>query len=316
MKLPQDLPAFFLASVSFQVLAAMQMRCFRTQMMIRNGTIFFAPRGFCLLNPKRRKLRRIRLFLCQKKQLNRNREAVSCTVQIILQQRNALKFLAQKQLAELNLDELDELEDSEDEAILLEYRRKRIAEMTAAAERSKFGTLLEISGQDYVKEVNKAGEGIWVVLHLYKQGQVIFNTATFIVRTLFIFRIPLCSLINQYLQTLAAKYPTVKFIRAISTTCIPNFPDKNLPGIFIYFEGELKKQLIGPLEFRGMNMTPDGMRKFWLVQNFIQKLSLQSSNTLLEKQVQYQLTLKKIPGQRFAISCSLIQLMPITIGNK
>lgn len=72
------------------------------------------------------------------------------------------------------------------------------------------------------------------------------------------FRIPLCSLINQHLQALAAKYPTVKFIRAISTTCIPNFPDKNLPSIFVYFEGELKKQLVGPLEFRGTNLTLDG----------------------------------------------------------
>lgn len=76
-------------------------------------------------------------------------------------------------MSELNLDELDELEDSEDEAVLLEYRQKRIAEMKALAERSRFGSVLEISGQDYVSEVNKAGEGIWVVLHLYKQGWVL-----------------------------------------------------------------------------------------------------------------------------------------------
>lgn len=73
-------------------------------------------------------------------------------------------------MSQLNLDELDELEDSEDEAVLLEYRRKRIAEIKALSEKSKFGSVLEISGQDYVNEVNKAGDGIWVVLHLYKQG--------------------------------------------------------------------------------------------------------------------------------------------------
>lgn len=70
------------------------------------------------------------------------------------------------------MDELDELEDSEDEAVLLEYRKKRIAEMKALAERLRFGSVIEISGQDYVPEVSKAGEGIWVVLHLYKQGHV------------------------------------------------------------------------------------------------------------------------------------------------
>lgn len=79
-------------------------------------------------------------------------------------------FLEKKEISELDLDELDELEDSEDEAVLLQYRQKRIAEIKALAEKSKFGSVIEISGQDYVSEVNKAGEGIWVVLHLYKQG--------------------------------------------------------------------------------------------------------------------------------------------------
>lgn len=78
-------------------------------------------------------------------------------------------------MSQLNLDELDELEDSEDEAILLEYRRKRIAEIRALADKSKFGSVLEISGQDYVNEVNKAGDGIWVVLHLYKQGYALLH---------------------------------------------------------------------------------------------------------------------------------------------
>ena len=58
----------------------------------------------------------------------------------------------------------------------------------------RFGEVREISAQDYVAEVNKAGDGIFVVLHLYKQG------------------IPLCALINQYLTQLAAKFPTVKVI--------------------------------------------------------------------------------------------------------
>lgn len=55
----------------------------------------------------------------------------------------SIKFFAnifkdEKQLDDMNLDELDELEDSEDEAILLEYRNKRIAELKSLAEKSKF----------------------------------------------------------------------------------------------------------------------------------------------------------------------------------
>lgn len=55
-------------------------------------------------------------------------------------------------------------------ASLLLCRQKRLAEWKAAQMKNVFGDVGEISGQDYVKEVNKAGDGIWVVLHLYKQG--------------------------------------------------------------------------------------------------------------------------------------------------
>lgn len=68
------------------------------------------------------------------------------------------------------LDELDELEDEEDEKILLEYRNKRIAELKELASKSKYGEVKEISGEDYVQEVNNAGDDVWVVLHLYKPG--------------------------------------------------------------------------------------------------------------------------------------------------
>lgn len=78
------------------------------------------------------------------------------------------------------------------------------------------------------------------------------------------YRIPLCSLINQHMQVLAAKYPTVKFLKSIATTCIPNFPEKNLPSIFIYFEGDMKRQLVGPHEVRGPNLTQDGVYTYIL----------------------------------------------------
>jgi hypothetical protein len=142
-------------------------------------------------------------------------------------------------MEDMNLDELDQLEDEEEERILEQYRRQRMAEIRATQDKSNFGDVREISADDYVAQVNKAGDGIWVVLHLYKQG------------------IPLCALINQYLTNLAAKNPTVKFMKSISTTCIPNYPDRNLPTIFVYFEGDMKTQLAGPHNFRGMNMTAD-----------------------------------------------------------
>jgi len=144
-----------------------------------------------------------------------------------------------KEYEDMTLDELAEFEDEEEERILEQYRRERMAQIKALQSKSNFGDVRDISAEDYVAQVNKAGEGIWVVLHLYKQG------------------IPLCALINQYLVALAGKFPTVKFLRSISTTCIPNYPDQNLPTVFVYHEGEMKASLAGPHHFRGMNMTSD-----------------------------------------------------------
>ena len=54
--------------------------------------------------------------------------------------------------------------------ILIFSRQQRIAEIQKLQLASKFGDVREISAQDYVDEVNKAGKGVWVVLHLYKSG--------------------------------------------------------------------------------------------------------------------------------------------------
>ncbi|XP_006113613.1 phosducin-like protein 3 [Pelodiscus sinensis] len=176
-------------------------------------------------------------ILPPKEKLKEDENAAEEQEQQVLRQKSVVKTYE-----DMTLEELEENEDEfneEDEQAVKMYRQQRIAEWKALQIKNKFGEILEISGQDYVQEVTKAGKGIWVILHLYKQG------------------IPLCTLINQHLSGLARKFPDVKFIKAISTTCIPNYPDRNLPTIFIYFEGDIKAQFVGPLVFGGMNLTRD-----------------------------------------------------------
>lgn len=151
----------------------------------------------------------------------------------------------QKNIEDMTLDELDALEDEEDDRVLQNYRKQRMAEYVAKQQKAVYGSVREISAVDYVQEVNKAGEGVWVVLHLYKSG------------------IPLCALINQYLVRLAQKFPATKFLKSVSDTCIPNYPDKNLPTMFIYHEGDMKAQLVGPIVFGGMNLTIDELE--WML---------------------------------------------------
>lgn len=95
----------------------------------------------------------------------------------------------------------------------------------------KFGQLFEISRDQYVSEVNEAPKGTnqhlgaYVVLHLYQSY------------------LEKCNLVNMHLQSLSKGYPNVKFIKILSTRCIENFPDSNLPCIIIYKDGQLQNNI-------------------------------------------------------------------------
>ena len=54
-----------------------------------------------------------------------------------------------------------------------------MAELLNIEKKAKYGSVREISAVDYVDEVNKAGDDVWVVLHLYKSGYA----TTYIIQT-------------------------------------------------------------------------------------------------------------------------------------
>ncbi|GIY62681.1 phosducin-like protein 3 [Caerostris extrusa] len=118
-------------------------------------------------------------------------------------------------------------------------------ELREQAAKEIFGEVRDISAVDYVEQVNNAGAGVWVVLHLYKPS------------------VPLCTMINNYLYSLSKKFRDVKFLKSISDTCIENYPDKNLPTIFVYYEGQMKHKLIGPEAFGNLNCKADELE--WML---------------------------------------------------
>lgn len=67
-------------------------------------------------------------------------------------------------------DEAAWLEDNDDDDFLRQYRNKRFTEIQLASQKARFGDVLEITGTDYVMQVNRAGEDVAVVLLLYRQG--------------------------------------------------------------------------------------------------------------------------------------------------
>ncbi|GAA0157727.1 viral or transposable element protein [Lithospermum erythrorhizon] len=135
----------------------------------------------------------------------------------------------------------EELEDDlDDDRFLEEYRKKRLAELKEEAKIVRFGSVIPISGSDFVREVSQAPPDVWVVLILYKDGYAG------------------CQVLLQCLDELATRYPCTKFVKIISTECIPNYPDRNLPTLLVYNNSALKGNYVGLHAF-GRRCTPEGV---------------------------------------------------------
>ncbi|KAJ4949897.1 hypothetical protein NE237_000101 [Protea cynaroides] len=141
-------------------------------------------------------------------------------------------------------EELEDLEDDadlDDDRFLEEYRKKRLAEMREAVRVARFGSVIPISGSDFVREVSQAPPDVWVVVFLFKEG------------------IPECNQLMPCLEELASRYPETKFVKIISTDCIPNYPDRNLPTLLVYNNSAVKATYVGLHHF-GRSCTPEGVK--------------------------------------------------------
>jgi len=65
-----------------------------------------------------------------------------------------------------------------------------------------------------------------------------------------------CSLLLGCLDELGSRYPATKFVKIISTDCIPNYPDCNLPTLLVYHHGAIKGTHVGLKSF-GRRCTPE-----------------------------------------------------------
>ncbi|KAL5991103.1 hypothetical protein ACLOJK_012009 [Asimina triloba] len=142
---------------------------------------------------------------------------------------------------EEELEDLEDAPDLDDDRFLEEYRKKRLAEMRAAVRVLRFGYVIPITGADFVREVSQAPPDVWVVMLLYKEG------------------IPECKILLSCLEELATKYPATKFVKIISTECIPNYPDRNLPTLLVYNNSNVKANYVGLHHFGSRKCTPEGV---------------------------------------------------------
>ncbi|RUS25931.1 thioredoxin-like protein [Jimgerdemannia flammicorona] len=163
-------------------------------------------------------------------------EVTEAQIEQMVDEAIAARIAKENSLEEKTLDELDELEDEEDDRVVQEYRME---EMRAMAAKEKFGDLVQINKPDFVREVTEASKECCIVVHL----------------------IPACKLMNAHLTELAQRYKAVKFLKIVGDQCIPNYPDRNLPTLLVYGEGDIKANLVGAQYFGGMKMTVESLRQ-------------------------------------------------------
>lgn len=84
------------------------------------------------------------------------------------------------------------------------------------------------------------------------------HSTDFLIPKCFYIRFPECRVLLQCLEDLAKRYPATKFVKIISTECIPNYPDRNLPTILVYNNSAVKATHVGTHSF-GRRCTSESM---------------------------------------------------------
>lgn len=137
------------------------------------------------------------------------------------------------------LEDLDAIEEVvDDERAIQLYREKRLKELREKRARDRFGSVRDIEKAEWTREVNDASKERWVIVHMYQDSVVE------------------CALMDEALKDIAARFKYLKIVRIKSTSAVENWPDRNLPTLFMYNDGEAKEQIMTLNSLRGKNMKP------------------------------------------------------------
>lgn len=154
--------------------------------------------------------------------------------------------------------------------MLLKIRQQRMEALAQESRRGRFGRVYPISRPDYTREVTLASKtnpdtgratdisdgdkvnddgiaetGAGAVGGDKQSAKPEQRKGTGVVCFLYKDSVDECRLLAGYLDRLAAKYPATKFVSIVGDQCIPNYPDKNLPTLLVYRNGDLHRQIVG-----------------------------------------------------------------------
>jgi hypothetical protein len=142
-----------------------------------------------------------------------------------------------------DLDELDALEDEEDDDFLESYRQKRMAEMASTTAASVYNQVYHIQKPDYSRDVTEASKTAWVLVLLTSSSGT--NTES--------------RILIEIWRELAQRFGDVKFCQMRADLCIEGYPDRNTPTVLVYWEGDIKRQIVTLGEFGGVRTGSKGM---------------------------------------------------------
>ncbi|OCF32076.1 GTPase inhibitor [Kwoniella heveanensis BCC8398] len=175
--------------------------------------------------------------------------------------------------------------DSDDERMFEDYRRKRMGEMKKEEKRGRFGSMEPLAREDFVKEVTEGSK-----TEINDDGEVYVPVqdeagddeegersnrmrGTGVVVFLFKDSVPLSQHLRPLLNQLALAHPSTKFLSIPAGLCIPNYPDKNVPTLLIYRNGDIAGNVVAGMGLKGMKTTVRDLEGLLLYYKAIEKPS-------------------------------------------
>ncbi|KIR26674.1 GTPase inhibitor [Cryptococcus deuterogattii 99/473] len=132
--------------------------------------------------------------------------------------------------------------DSDDERMFEEYKRKRLHEMKKEEKKGRYGSMEPLAREDFVREVT---EGSKVDPNGEQTEDQVDSSHS----------VPLSQHLRPLLNQAAAAHPSTKFLSIPAGLCIPNYPDKNVPTLLIYRNGEMVGNVVAGMGLKGMKTT-------------------------------------------------------------
>ena len=66
-----------------------------------------------------------------------------------------------------------------------------------------------------------------------------------------------CAILSDCFTQLSQSHPHTRFVKIVSTDCIPEFPDSKLPTVLLYHEGKCVKSFAGLTIWGGKRAAPE-----------------------------------------------------------